>query len=60
MTKLRDPRVQGALRHVLTAAGPMVAAMGWADDATWQVVVGIVMALVGFYTSWTAKEKTAT
>ena len=57
MERLKDPKVQGALRHALTALGPLIAASGITTDALWQIVVGIVMAFIGFYTSWTAKEK---
>lgn len=57
MEKLKDPRVQGALRHLLTALGPLLAAKGIVDDATWQILVGVAMAALGFYASLTAPEK---
>ena len=57
MTKLHDPRVQGALRHLLTAVGPLLAAFGYMDDATWQTIVGALMAALGFALSWKAPEK---
>lgn len=57
MRRLRDPKVQGALRHLLTSCGPLLAAWGIADEMTWAFVVGLAMAGVGFWASWTAKEK---
>ena len=55
--KFRNPKMHGALRHVLTAFGPLLAAYGWVDDIKWQLGVGVVMACLGFYLSWTAAEK---
>lgn len=55
--KLRDPRVQGALRHLLTSLGPLLAAHGVTTDAYWQISVGVLMAAVGFWASITAPEK---
>lgn len=57
MEKLRNPKVQGALRHLLTSCGPLLAAFGVMDDAEWQIVVGVGMAGIGFYLSLTAPEK---
>jgi len=68
MSKLRNPKVQGALRHLLTAIGPVMAVVMTAPDpwalakslmgsAGWPAVVGLIMAGLGFWTSWTAKEK---
>ncbi len=51
------PRQQGLVRHLLTAAGPLLVAMGLTDEATWMAIVGFVMALVGFIWSWKAPEK---
>ncbi len=55
--KLRDPRVMGALRHLLTSLGPLLAAHGVTDDQTWQIWVGVTMAAIGFWASMTAPEK---
>ena len=57
MDKLRNPKIQGALRHLLTSTGPLMATWGVTDESTWAVGVGVVMAAVGFWGSWTAKEK---
>lgn len=68
MKKLRDARVQGALRHLLTAIGPMIAVLMASDDPVallqslvephnWTALVGLLMALIGFWASWTAREK---
>lgn len=55
--KLRNPQVQGALRHLLTATGPLLAAWGVTDEATWAIFVGLGMAGLGFWASITAPEK---
>lgn len=68
MSKLRNPKVQGALRHLLTALGPVLAILAAVDDPmvllkslialeNWPAVVGLLMAVLGFWASWTAKEK---
>lgn len=57
MSKLQDPKVQGAIRHLLTSLGPLLASHGVVTEAYWQIAVGVAMALLGFWTSWTAKEK---
>lgn len=57
MKRFFTPRVQGALRHALTSIGPIVAYLGVAEDATWQIWVGAVMAFIGFAGSWFAPEK---
>lgn len=57
LEKLRNPQVQGALRHLLTASGPLLAAWGVTDEATWAIAVGIGMAAIGFWASVTAPEK---
>lgn len=48
---------QGFIRHMLTAAGPVVAYLGWTDEGTWEMIAGSVMTLVGFVWSWMAPEK---
>lgn len=68
MEKLKNPKVIGALRHVLTALGPILMLIGSVDDpiailrlliseAGWPAMVGLIMAVLGFYSSWTAPEK---
>lgn len=57
MERLKDPKVQGAFRHLMTSLGPLLAARGVVEDIYWQMVVGLVMAVVGFWASWTAPEK---
>jgi hypothetical protein len=68
MEKLRNPKVQGALRHFLTAVGPVLALMMSAPDpwalfkalvsaAGWAALVGLIMTGLGLYLSLTAKEK---
>jgi hypothetical protein len=57
MERLKDPKVQGALRHLLTAIGPILVVHGVTDGATWEMYVGAGFAGLGFYGSWTAKEK---
>lgn len=57
MNRFRDPKVQGALRHLLTSMGPLIATWGVMDETSWAIGVGVAMALLGFWASWTAKEK---
>lgn len=55
--KFFDPRIQGALRHLLTAFGPILAMHGVTSDESWQLWVGLTMAGLGFVGSWFAPEK---
>jgi len=66
--KLRNPKVQGALRHLLTAIGPVVALLAAVDEPmvflaslirpeNWPALVGLLMAALGFWASWVAPEK---
>lgn len=55
--KLNEPKIAGQLRHLATAFGPVIAMMGVADEATWQIVAGVVLAVLGFLGSWFAPEK---
>ena len=57
MSHIFTPQVMGALRHLLTSLGPLLAAHGVTTEAYWQMAVGILMALVGFIASWKAPEK---
>ncbi|UWR66226.1 hypothetical protein K4L02_08390 [Phaeobacter inhibens] len=68
MNKLRNPKVQGQLRHLLTAIGPVLAVVLASDDpaalvrsliggAGWPALVALLMAWIGFWASWVAPEK---
>ncbi|UWR97686.1 hypothetical protein [Phaeobacter inhibens] len=68
MNKLRNPKVQGQLRHLLTAIGPVFAVILASDDpvalvrsliggAGWPALVALLMAGIGFWASWVAPEK---
>lgn len=57
IAKFLSPKVMGAFRHMLTSLGPLLAAHGVTTDAYWQLIVGIIMALIGFAASWYAPEK---
>jgi hypothetical protein len=57
MRRLRNPRVQGALRHLLSSFGPLFAAHGITSELYWQTIVGIVMTSIAFWSSYTAPEK---
>lgn len=48
---------RGALRHLLTALGPLAAAHGFMTEAYWQILIGVLFAGWAFYDSWTAPEK---
>lgn len=58
MQKFLSPRIQGQLRHVMTALGPLLAAYGVMDEAVWYLWVGLTMTAFGFISSWIAPEKT--
>ena len=55
LDRLLSPKMRGALRHVLSSIGPLVAAHGFTTDAHWQMGVGTLMAVLAFYDSWTSK-----
>lgn len=57
MSKLLNPKMRGAVRHMLSSLGPLLATHGFTTEAYWQMIVGVIMALLAFYDSWTAKEK---
>jgi hypothetical protein len=50
-----DDKLQGLVRHVLTAIGGAAVIMGYMDDATVATVVGAAMTLLGFSWSWMSK-----
>lgn len=50
---------EGLIRHVLTGVGPIMAYLGWVDEATWATIAGAVLAVVGVAWSWFAPEKKA-
>ena len=56
MTWNKD-KAMGFVRHVMTALGPIVAYLGWVDEATWAMAVGPVLTVAGFLWSWLAPEK---
>jgi hypothetical protein len=45
----------GAVRHVLTAVGAVMVAMGYMDNAMWTTIMGAMMTLVPFVWSWKSK-----
>lgn len=53
--QLLSPKMRGALRHMLSSVGPLLAAHGVTTDAYWQVLVGLLMAALAFYDSWNTK-----
>lgn len=68
MNKLKSPKVQGSLRHLFTAIGPVLALImahrepaellkTMISDAGWPSLVGVIMAATGFWASLTAPEK---
>ena len=57
LQQLLSPKMRGALRHLLTSIGPLVAAHGVTSEAYWAIIVGLLMGALGFYDSWTAPEK---
>lgn len=57
MERLRDPKIQGQVRHLLSSAGAILAAKGYVDGGLWELGIGLVMAVVALWMSWTATEK---
>ena len=55
IAKLLSPKMRGALRHALTGLGPLLARHGVTSDEYWQIVVGVMMAALAVYDSWTSK-----
>ena len=54
---MRNDVIQGAVRHVLSAAGGIFIAKGWVDDAaTWEGVAGAIMTLLAFGLSFRDKK----
>jgi hypothetical protein len=45
----------GVVRHVLTAVGSFMVAMGYMDNAMWATIMGAMMTLVPFVWSWKSK-----
>jgi hypothetical protein len=52
-----NEQISGQIRHLLTAIGGAIVANGWAGDATVQISIGVIMAVVGFVWSYRAKKK---
>lgn len=57
MKRLLTPQMMGAMRHLLTSLGPLLAAHGVTTEGYWQIGVGVAMALLGFVASWKSPEK---
>lgn len=57
MFNIGKEQVMGGLRHVLTAAGPLIASHGYASDAEVQTVGGALITIIGFAWSLFAPEK---
>ena len=53
--RLTSEKVRGQLRHLLTAFGPLLASHGITTDAYWQIIVGILMAVLAMADSWRRK-----
>lgn len=52
-----SPRVQGLLRHSLTAVGMLFVERGYSTEEDVGLYVGIVIILMSFIASWAAPEK---
>ena len=57
MSKYFTPKIQGQVRHLLTALGPLLSYYGLTNEGEWEVWAGLVMALMGFAWSWLSPEK---
>lgn len=58
MNEYFTPKIQGQVRHLLTAFGPLLSYYGIVNDGEWEIWGGVVMAIMGFIWSWRAPEKT--
>lgn len=50
-----NPVWAGQIRHVLTFVGGGLSALGFVDFATWEILAGIAVAIIGH--AWSAAEK---
>ena len=57
LEKLRDPKMVGVFRHLLSSIGSALVTYGAVTSAQVEAIVGGIMALLAFVLSWTAKEK---
>ena len=54
--RMMDPKLEGVVRHVLTAVGAVMVYMGYLDgDAAMTAWVGGAMTMVAFVWSWMSK-----
>lgn len=54
-----NQELQGTIRHVLTTLGGMIASKGLIESADVDIVVGAIVALIGFAWSIYSKRKGA-
>jgi len=57
LKRFLTPKVQGQVRHILSAIGAVVAQNGYASADKVELWIGVVMALMGLGWSWFAPEK---
>ena len=57
LNKLRNPKVLGPLRHLISTVGGALAAKGVVTASNWELYTGIGFALLAVGLSLTAKEK---
>lgn len=57
LKRFLTPKVQGQVRHVLSAIGTVVAQNGYASADNVELTIGVIMALMGLGWSWFAPEK---
>lgn len=54
---LNRPKVMGQLRHLLSTLGSALATIGVLNNSTWELYVGIGLAILAFVGSLLASEK---
>lgn len=59
MDKLRNPKVLGAFRHLLSTLGGVLAAQGIVTATMWETYTGLGFALLALLLSVTASEKSS-
>lgn len=58
--RLNRPKVMGQLRHLLNSVGAVAATHGVVTESSWQLGVGLALALLAFAGSLLAPEKKGT
>lgn len=58
LSKFFSYKMQGQIRHLLSAIGAVLVTLGVLDEQTIAAATGVIMTLLSFIASWYAPEKT--